>query len=299
VGIFLIFVMDMAVLLYLLRDMAGKQSVWEGIHQISGGDLSYKIDLTTLQGETYEMGKAVNEMGDGLQKAVDAIVKNERLKAELITNVSHDIKTPLTSIVNYVDLLKRENLQGERVQNYIRILDQKSQRLKQLTEDLVEASKISSGNIELQMVRMQLQSMIRQAYGEFQERLEERSLTPVWNMETEPACIMADGRQLWRILENLLGNIYKYALEGTRIYIDLYREEGRVYLSLKNTSAQKLTVSAQELAGRFVRGDRSRSTEGSGLGLSIAQSLTEIQGGTFELTVDGDLFKVRIGFEEV
>ncbi|MDY3248837.1 MAG: HAMP domain-containing sensor histidine kinase [Candidatus Choladocola sp.] len=296
VGIFLIFVLDMAVLLYLLRDMAGKQSVWEGIHQISRGDFKYKIDTSTLQGETYEMARAVNEMGDGLQKAVDSIVKNERLKAELITNVSHDLKTPLTSIVNYVDLLKRENLQGERVQHYIEVLDQKSQRLKQLTEDLVEASKISSGNVELQMVRMQLQSMIRQACGEFQERLEEKKLVTVWNMEKEPVCIMADGRQLWRILENLLGNIYKYALEGTRIYIDLYRDGDTVYLSLKNTSARKLTVDAEELTGRFVRGDRSRSTEGSGLGLSIAQNLVQLQGGTFELKVDGDLFKVTLGF---
>ena len=297
VGIFMVFVLDMAVLLYLLRDMAGKQSVYDGIHQISKGDLTYKIDTAALQGETYEMAKAVNEMGDGLQKAVDAIVRNERLKAELITNVSHDIKTPLTSIVNYVDLLKRENLQGERVQRYIEVLDQKSQRLRQLTEDLVEASKISSGNIELQMVRMQLQSMLQQAYGEFQERFEERSLAPVWEMEKEPVCIMADGRQLWRILENLFGNIYKYAAEGTRIYIELYREEDRAILSLQNTSREKFAVDdAQELAGRFVRGDKSRSTEGSGLGLSIAQSLVELHGGTFEIAADFDLFRVTMEF---
>ncbi len=296
VGIFMVFVLDMAVLLYLLRDMAGKQSVYDGIHQISKGDLTYKIDTAALQGETYEMAKAVNEMGDGLQKAVDAIVRNERLKAELITNVSHDIKTPLTSIVNYVDLLKRENLPGERVQRYIEVLDQKSQRLRQLTEDLVEASKISSGNIELQMVRMQLQSMLQQAYGEFQDRFEERGLTPLWDLPKEPVCIMADGRQLWRILENLFGNIYKYAAEGTRIYIDLYTEDKKAVLSLQNTSREKLAVDAQELAGRFVRGDRSRSTEGSGLGLSIAQSLVELHGGTFELTADYDLFRVTMRF---
>ncbi len=297
VGIFMVFVLDMAVLLYLLRDMAGKQSVYDGIHRISEGELTYKIDTAALQGETYEMAKAVNEMGDGLQKAVDAIVRNERLKAELITNVSHDIKTPLTSIVNYVDLLKRENLPGERVQRYIEVLDQKSQRLRQLTEDLVEASKISTGNIELQMVRMQFQSMLQQACGEFQERFEERGLTPVWEMEKEPLCIMADGRQLWRILENLFGNIYKYAAEGTRIYIELVREGDRAVLSLQNTSKEKLMVDdAQELAGRFVRGDKSRSTEGSGLGLSIAQSLVELHGGTFEITADGDLFRVTLGF---
>ena len=295
-GIFLVLVLDMAVLLYLLRDMAGKQSIYEGIQQISKGDLSYKIDTSALQGETYEMAKAVNEMGDGLQQAVDAIVKNERLKAELITNVSHDIKTPLTSIVNYVDLLKRENLQGERVQQYIRILDQKSQRLRQLTEDLVEASKISSGNIELQMVQMQMQSMVYQAYGEFQERLEEHGLTAEWEMEKEPVLIMADGRQLWRILENLLGNIYKYALEDTKVYIELKCEEQMACLSLENISREKLMLEADELMGRFVRGDRSRSTEGSGLGLSIAKSLTELQGGTFTVSLDGDLFRVTVCF---
>lgn len=296
VGIFMVFVLDMAVLLYLLRDMAGKQSIYDGIHRISEGDLEYKIDTAALQGETLEMAKAVNEMGDGLQKAVDAIIRNERLKAELITNVSHDIKTPLTSIVNYVDLLKRENLQGERVRHYIEVLEQKSQRLRQLTEDLVEASKISSGNIELQMIRMQLQSILLQAYGEFQDRFEERGITPVWEMEKEPVCIMADGRQMWRVLENLFGNVYKYAAEGTRIYIDLYREDDMVYLSLQNIAREKLTTDVQELAGRFVRGDKSRSTEGSGLGLSIAQSLVELQGGAFDLAADGDLFRVTMTF---
>lgn len=296
VGIILIIMLDMVVLLFLLRDMAGKQSIWEGIHQISQGDLKYKIDTTAMQGETLEMAKAVNEMGDGLQEALDAILKNERLKAELITNVSHDLKTPLTSIVNYVDLLKREHLEGERVQHYIEVLEQKSGRLKQLTEDLVEASKISSGNVEVQMMRMQLQSMIQQAYGEFQERLEERGLTAEWTMDKEPICIMADGRHLWRVLENLLGNIYKYAMEQTRIYIEVKKEGQNAVLSLKNTSQEKLTIDAEELTGRFVRGDKSRNTEGSGLGLSIAQSLTEIQGGTFRLTVDGDLFKAVITF---
>ena len=163
----------------------------------------------------------------------------------------------------------------------------------------MEASKISSGNIELQMMKMQLQSMLQQAYGEFQERLEERSLIPVWEVEKEPICIMADGRQLWRILENLLGNIYKYAMEGTRVYFELYREDRTAYLTLQNTSRERLTAPAEELTGRFVRGDKSRTTEGSGLGLSIAQSLVQLQGGTFALSVEDDQFKITISFPVV
>lgn len=298
VGIFMVFVLDMAVLLYLLRDMAGKQSVWEGIHQISKGDLQYKIDLATLTGETYEMARAVNEMGDGLQEAVEAIVRNERLKAELITNVSHDLKTPLTSIVNYVDLLKREHLEGERVQHYIEVLDQKSQRLKQLTEDLVEVSKISSGNVELHMMRLQVQSMLDQAYGEFEDRLEEKGLTAGWDMEKEPAYIMADGRQFWRVLENLLGNICKYALENSKVHIGLKKEDKEVQITLENQMKEALGISAEDLMGRFVRGDRSRNTEGSGLGLSIAKSLTELQGGTFLLELKENRFIVRLTFPE-
>lgn len=296
VGIFLVFVLDMAVLLYLLRDMAGKQSVWEGIHQISRGDLTYKIDTTTLMGETYEMAKAVNEMGDGLQEAVEAIVKNERLKAELITNVSHDLKTPLTSIVNYVDLLKRENLPGERVQHCIEVLDQKSQRLKQLTEDLVEVSKISSGNVELHMVRIEVRSMLQQAYGEFEERLAERGLYAAWDMPGQPVHIMADGRQFWRILENLLGNCCKYALENSAIAIRLRADSQMAIIELQNTPQEPLHIDAQELMGRFVRGDRSRNTEGSGLGLSIAQSLAELLGGTFQLQLPDGKFAVTMVF---
>lgn len=296
IGMFMSFVLDMAALLYLLRDMAGKRSIWEGIHQISQGDLSYKIDTTALQGETAEMAKAINEMGDGLQKAVDAIVKNERLKAELITNVSHDLKTPLTSIVSYVDLLKREHLEGERVQHYIEVLDQKSQRLRQLTEDLVEASKISSGNVELQMMQIQFQSMIQQAYGEVQERLEEKQLTARWEMDKEPLMILADGRHLWRILENLFGNIYKYAKEGTQIDLSLHQSGEQAVFTLTNISRETLTIDAEELMGRFVRGDKSRNTEGSGLGLSIAQSLTELQGGTFKLILEGEKFQAVIRF---
>lgn len=296
VGIFLVLILDMVVLLYLLRDLVGKQSIWEGIHQISKGDLSYKIDTSTLQGETCEMAKAINEMGDGLQEAVQTIVKNERLKSELITNVSHDLKTPLTSIVNYVDLLKRENPEGERTRHYIEILDQKSQRLKQLTEDLVEASRISSGNIELDMMELQFGSILEQAYGEFEERFEEHHLRVILNIEKEPLCIMADGAQLWRVLENLMGNICKYAKEDTVVYFILEKQGDTACLSMQNTSSQELTIEADELMGRFVRGDQSRSTEGSGLGLSIAQNLTQLMGGNFRLEVEKESFEAVITF---
>lgn len=295
-GAVMALVLDMAVLLYLMRDEVGKQSIREGLYQISQGKLDYKVDTTVLSGETLEMAEAVNEMGDGLQLAIDSMIKNERLKAELITNVSHDIKTPLTSIINYVDLLKRENLQNDRAKEYIRILEQKSQRLKQLTEDLIEASKISSGNIELQCAPLKLQQMLYQAYGEFSERLEEQHLEPVLLIEKEPLIANVDGRQLWRVFENLLSNIAKYALPETRVYMELKRTDQLAEITFKNVSRQKIQVGAEELQERFVRGDISRSTEGSGLGLSIAKSLTELMDGSFDVYLDGDFFQVTLLF---
>ncbi len=295
-GLVLVVLLDMAVLLFLMRDAAGRQNIYEGVHQISKGNLNYRIDTSTLSGETLEMAKAVNEMGDSLCEALESIVKNERLKAELITNVSHDLKTPLTSIVNYVDLIKRENLQDERLRYYVDVLDQKSQRLKQLTEDLVEASKISSGNVELEIVRMELQSMLMQACGEFEERFEERGLRLIWEMEQDPICIMADGRQLWRILENLLGNIFKYAQENTDVRVGLWREEQEAVIGLRNISKEPINIEADELTGRFVRGDASRSSEGSGLGLSIAQNLTDLLEGKFKLQIEDLVFTVYLRF---
>lgn len=295
-GVIMALVLDMAVLLFLMRDEVGKQSIREGLYQISQGKLDYKVDTTVLSGETLEMAEAVNEMGDGLQQAIDSMIKNERLKAELITNVSHDIKTPLTSIINYVDLLKRENLENERAAEYIRVLEQKSQRLKQLTEDLIEASKISSGNIELQCAPLKLQQMLYQAYGEFSERLEEKELEPVLQIEKEPLVAYVDGRQLWRVFENLLSNIGKYAMPGTRVYMELKKTDQLAEIVFKNVSRQKLSVGAEELQERFVRGDTSRSTEGSGLGLSIAKSLTELMDGSFEVYLDGDFFQVTLLF---
>ena len=229
-------------------------------------------------------------------------MKDERLKADLITNVSHDIKTPLTSIINYIDLIKRENVKDQKVLEYIEVLDAKSQRLKQLTDDLVEASKISSGNIVLQWERINLIELLNQTIGEFSEKFEQKSLYPVLRATPNSVYINADSRRIWRVMENLFNNIFKYALPGTRVYIDTEivenpeNQEKWVILSLKNISANPLKVKPEELTERFIRGDESRTTEGSGLGLSIAKNLTEIQNGYFEIVMDGDLFKVNLSF---
>ena len=253
-----------------------------------------------MHGENRALAEAVNSIGDGIQDAVATSMKDERLKADLITNVSHDIKTPLTSIINFVKLLKREDIADERIRGYIEVLDAKSQRLKQLTDDLVEASKISSGNISLQMERINFVELINQTIGEFMEKMEEKCLQVIPVMPERPVYIEADSRRIWRVVENLFGNVYKYALEGTRVYLDLTEKEenGRktAVFSMKNISAQPLNIDADELTERFIRGDVSRSTEGSGLGLSIAKNLTELQNGKFDIYLDGDLFKVILTF---
>lgn len=275
-----------------------RKKIIEGIGRIKDGEVAHQVDTAGLHGENLELAEAVNSIGEGIKNAVETSMKDERLKADLITNVSHDIKTPLTSIINYVDLLKREKIETEPVKGYIEILDAKSQRLKQLTDDLVEASKISSGNITLIMERINLNELIHQSLGEFSEKFEEKSLSIMESIGSGAVYIKADSRRIWRVIENLFGNIYKYALEGTRVYLDmLYTEDGRyVSLSLKNISAQPLNIQADELTERFIRGDVSRSTEGSGLGLSIAKNLTELQDGKFNIYLDGDLFKVTLTF---
>ena len=279
-----------------LREGIQRNALISGIRKIAAGDLEYKIDTEPLKGDNKVVGEAVNTIGDGLFHAVDDSVKNERLKADLITNVSHDIKTPLTSIINYVGLLRRENLENERARNYIQILDAKSQRLKQLTEDLVEVSRISSGNITLQMDRLNLVELVYQSAGEFAERFEERNLTVVTKLPGEPVIILADGRRIWRVLENLYNNVAKYAMENTRVYVDMEVLGTEVVFSIKNISRQALNIDASELTERFIRGDVSRSTEGSGLGLSIAQNLAKLMGGDFKVYLDGDLFKVTVAF---
>ena len=303
-GILLAIVFDVLVAFCLYYENKAREEIIEGITRICDGDVEYQIDTAKFWGENKALAEAVNKIGEAVKTAVQISMKDERLKADLITNVSHDIKTPLTSIINYVDLLKRENIQGEKAQEYIRILEEKSQRLKQLTLDLVEASKISSGNITLEVSDIDVNELIKQAIGEYRDKLEEKKLMLIESFpEQENMVISADSRRMWRVVENLLVNICKYSMEGTRVYVDIDKaagaekdEKNMVEITFKNISAQPLNVPAEELTERFIRGDLSRSTEGSGLGLSIAQNLTIAQGGEFKIYLDGDLFKVVMRF---
>lgn len=296
-SLLLMIVMDCAVLYYLIKKAWGREQIIAGLKKITDGDLQYKIPTEKLSGEQEMVADYINHIGEGLDAAVENSLKNERMKTELITNVSHDIKTPLTSIINYVDLLKRENPEDPKIRGYLEVLENKAQRLKVLTEDVVEASKASTGNIALEMTDLNFIELIHQVIGEFEEKFEERNLTMVVHFDEEEAIICADGRRLWRVLENVFGNVSKYAMENTRVYVDVKVDRPNVQLSLKNISAQPLNISAEELTERFIRGDVSRNTEGSGLGLSIAKDLVQLQGGEFKLYLDGDLFKVTIEFK--
>lgn len=295
-SLLLMIVMDCAVLYYLIKKAWGREQIIAGLKKITDGDLQYKIPTEKLSGEQEMVADYINHIGEGLDAAVENSLKNERMKTELITNVSHDIKTPLTSIINYVDLLKRENPEDPKIRGYLEVLENKAQRLKVLTEDVVEASKASTGNIALEMTDLNFIELVHQVIGEFEEKFEERNLTMVVHFDEKEAIICADGRRLWRVLENVFGNVSKYAMENTRVYVDVKVDRPNVQLSLKNISAQPLNISAEELTERFIRGDVSRNTEGSGLGLSIAKDLVQLQGGEFKLYLDGDLFKVTIEF---
>ena len=302
-GVLIAFVVDMLVGALLYLDVKERQNIVSGIEKIAEGNFSYQISQENLHGDNLVLARSVNSIGNGIKNAVEISMKDERMKADLITNVSHDIKTPLTSIINYVDLIKREEVDNERVRNYIQVLDEKSQRLKQLTDDLVEASKISSGNINLHFEKINVTELLNQTIGEFSEKFDQKNLTIVMNINVSGAVIEADSRSIWRVMENLFNNICKYALEGTRVYIainSLSGDDGQkqemIEISIKNISAKELNCNPEELTERFIRGDESRTTEGSGLGLSIAKNLTEAQHGTFEILLDGDLFKVILTF---
>lgn len=267
-------------------------------------DNSNKLYEEDFGNEFKNSVRYLNNISNGFENAIQDRMKSERMKVELITNVSHDIKTPLTSIINYVDLLKKENINNEQAKEYIEILDSKSQRLKKLTEDLVEASKISTGNISLNLEKINVVELVKQATGEFEDKFKKRGLETIINADKNEVDIMADSRYMYRIIENLFSNVSKYALENSRVYIDIKQSKednlaNNVIIEVKNISKDKLNISAEELMQRFVRGDKSRTTEGSGLGISIAQNLTELQKGKFELKLDGDLFKVKIIFAKV
>lgn len=297
--VFLAIIVDIVLFMILMKYTIDKQKVMKGIKEITAGNVEYKIPAEELKGDNRELAESINTIGQGLQNAVEESLKSERLKADLITNVSHDIKTPLTSIINYVDLLKRENIEDPKIKGYIEVLEAKAQRLKILTEDVVEASKISSGNIKLEMMDLNFVEMILQTAGEFSEKFEARDLKLISNLPDRPVLIHVDGRRLWRVLANIYNNAAKYAMEHTRIYADLEETDNAVAFSLKNVSEQALNISADELTERFIRGDISRSTEGSGLGLSIAKNLTEKMNGEFKIYLDGDLFKITLVFPKV
>lgn len=270
----------------------------ETAKQIYEGNTEVRLKEDEYKGVLKELCVYINDIAGGFSNAIEIGIKSERMKTELITNVSHDIKTPLTSIINYVDLLKKEEMPNEKAKEYLDILDKKSQRLKRLTEDLVEASKASSGNIKLNMEKLDVKELIKQISGEFEDKLKEKKLDLILSMPEENAFVMADSRYLYRVVENMYSNIVKYALPSSRVYVDIISDEENIRIELKNISKEKLNISADELMERFVRGESSRNTEGSGLGLSIAQSLTELQKGKFNIYLDGDLFKVTISFEK-
>ena len=270
----------------------------KAINDLYQGNTDIELEENEFVKEMKNMASQINDIAGGLSNAIDEKLKSERLKTELITNVSHDIKTPLTSIINYVDLLKKEGMDGEKAKEYLDILDSKSQRLKKLTEDLVEASKASSGAIKLNMEKLNVNELIKQVSGEFEDKFKARKLEEIITFPENALYIKADSRYMYRVLENMYSNISKYAMEGTRVYTDIIEKDGRIVIQLKNVSKQKLNISVDELMQRFVRGEASRNTEGSGLGLSIARSLTELQEGNFNIYLDGDLFKVTIEFNK-
>lgn len=284
---------------FILREAVEQYRILSGVEHIREGALTEKIDLDELHGENRRLAESINDIGAGLLRVVDDNTKNERMKADLITNVSHDIKTPLTSIINYVNLLRMEDIENERARGYIEIIDEKSQRLKQLTMDLVEASRISSGNIKLDMQKIDIVELVYQTGGEFNEKFETKELTIVTKLPKSAVFIYADGRQLYRAVENLYNNVAKYALEKTRVYVEVMAKDGRAVFSIRNVSERSLAQensNAGDLTERFTRGDSSRTTEGSGLGLSIAKNLTGLMGGEFKITVDGDLFIATMVF---
>ncbi len=290
-------VLELLVILVFVVYFAGMlQKLEEGGAKLAAGQLQYQVDVSEMFGECKKHGEHLNSIGESMNQVVEDRMKSERLKTELITNVSHDIKTPLTSIINYTDLIVKEKTENEKIMEYSLVLKRQSARLKKLIEDLVEVSKVSTGNVEVHMAPCEVGVLLTQIVGEYEQRLSDQGLLLVAKQAEQPARIMADGMQLWRVFDNLLNNILKYAQPNTRVYLIVEEQGGIVTISFKNTSRYQLDISVDELKERFVRGDHSRNTEGNGLGLSIAESLVRLQGGNMELTVDGDFFKVQVCF---
>ncbi|NLC45416.1 MAG: sensor histidine kinase, partial [Clostridiales bacterium] len=284
------------IILYIIISL---QKLLVGSQEIANGDLNHHIDTKRLLWDFKRYGENLNNISSGMSNAVEERMKSERLKTELITNVSHDIKTPLTSIINYVDLIKREEIEDVTIKGYVDVLDRQSYRLKKLIDDLADASKASTGNLAVNSARTEVGVLLTQTTGEYEEKMRDNDLELVLNQPEEEIFIMADGRLLWRVFDNLMGNICKYSQAGTRAYLNLEKSNGRAIITFRNISKYALNISSDELMERFVRGDSSRTTEGSGLGLSIAKSLVELQNGELDLIIDGDLFKVILKFTAV
>lgn len=286
-------------IIYTLKTLAYASEIMEGTKKIKEGDLHYKIPIKGNDNFT-ALAQDINNIGEGLEKSIDKQLKSERMKSELITNVSHDLKTPLTSIINYIELIKKEeDIKPKHLKDYVNVLDSKSKRLKLLIEDLFEASKVGSGNIELNMEKIDVKQLLRQSIGEMEEKLSDLNLDIKLNIPDDNIYIYADGKRMYRVFENLLSNIAKYSLSKTRVYIDLLENEDCVKLSMKNISSYELNFDPKEIMERFKRADESRNTEGSGLGLAIAKDLVNLQGGKFEINIDGDLFKSTLEFKKI
>jgi signal transduction histidine kinase len=291
--VFPIVIFNLVVALIIFSAILSMKKLQIACKMVADGNLDYRVDTSHMYLDYRRHGEDLNRIGDGISVAVEERLKSERFKTELITNVSHDLKTPLTSIVNYADLLGKVDL-PEEAKSYVEVLQRQSMRLKKLTEDLVEASKASTGNLHVEISTINLGELMTQVVGEYEDRLQKANLDAVIDLPEGHISALADGRYLWRVMDNLLSNVCKYALSGTRVYIDAAKVGGRAIVSVKNVSRDRLNISPDALMERFVRGDASRNTEGSGLGLSIAQSLAELMGGKLSLSVDGDLFKAEL-----
>ncbi|MBQ8504321.1 MAG: HAMP domain-containing histidine kinase [Clostridia bacterium] len=285
---------DLFVAIQLVRFIAGVKKIFSAVDEIKSGNYDVQINLFSLPSSLREPATKLMSLRDGLKKAVEEAVKQEQTKTELITNVSHDLKTPLTSVINYVELLKKCSINDEDAREYLDILGEKSDRLKKLIEDLVEASKASTGNLKTEIVDVSLNEITSQIIGEYSDLFEQKGLSLITSFPQENIIVRADSKMLYRVLENLMGNVVKYAMENTRVYLNVERRTDKGILSIKNISGSPLNISAEQLKARFVRGDEARTTEGSGLGLSIAESLCELQGGKLNIMINGDLFVAEV-----